>query len=314
MKLFENPCAFANSPVDRAAHLRGRPDELMRLKAAPTAKIALFHKLQPFVQNAPNPREIKSVVWVNAEEIAKLVPEGASEIFLGLEDGEGRFAIDISAVEKPAEAPSLAGRGQFAELRMLGGTLPVADAAMLAQAKALIDWHSRHKFCANCGAPTEVSQAGYQRNCPSCKSQHFPRTDPAVIMLATHGEEALLGRGKQWPPTFLSTLAGFVEPGETIEEAVARELYEEAGVVAEEVHYMWTQPWPFPASLMIGCIAAVKSKDLKIDPEELAEARWIPREELKLMLAGAHPGKIGTPPPFAVAHQLMKAWTSGNAP
>jgi NAD+ diphosphatase len=313
MKLNENPCVFANSPVDRAAHLRAKPEELMRLKAAPGAKIALFHKLLPFLGNAPSPREIKAVSWLSGEAASRVVPAGATEIFLGLEDGAARFAADVSTIDTPAELPALAGRGQFAELRMAGGTLPPGDAAMLAQAKALIDWHSRHKFCAQCGAPTELAQAGYQRNCAACKAQHFPRTDPAVIMLATIGDECLLGRGKQWPPSFLSTLAGFVEPGETIEEAVARELYEEAGVVAEDVTYMWTQPWPFPASLMIGCIAKVKSRALNVDTDELAEARWMSRDHLKLMLAGKHPDGLMTPPPMAVAHQLMKAWAGGTA-
>jgi NAD+ diphosphatase len=274
----------------------------------------LFHRIAPFLAAAANPREIKAVVWMAPDDLSTVVQEQLPCIFLGLEAGEARFAIDVTSIEKPSDHPALAGRGQFGDLRMAGGSLPPGDAAILAQAKALIDWHSRHKFCANCGAPTEIVQAGYQRNCPSCKSQHFPRTDPAVIMLATYGDEALLGRGKQWPPTFLSTLAGFVEPGETIEEAVARELFEEAGVRATDVQYMWTQPWPFPASLMIGCIAKVDGKDLNVDTEELAEARWMSREHLLLMLAGKHPDGLNTPPPFAVAHQLMKAWANGETP
>ena len=246
MKLFENPCAFANSPIDRAAQLRGRPQELARLRAAPQTRTALFHKLLPFQANAPSPREIKAVIWLTPAQMAGLAPAGATEVFLGLEDGAARFAVDITAIDQPLAHEALKGRGQFVELRMTGGTLPPGDAAMLAQAKALIDWHARHKFCAQCGAPTEMAQAGYQRNCASCKAQHFPRTDPAVIMLATYGDDALLGRGKQWPPTFLSTLAGFVEPGETIEEAVARELYEEAGVRAHTVHYIGRSLGRFP--------------------------------------------------------------------
>jgi NAD+ diphosphatase len=226
-------------------------------------------------------------------------------VFLGLEGERACFALDISAANDPAGP--LAGLGQFRELRGAAALLPASDLAILGQAKALIDWHQRHGFCSRCGAPTVSGDAGYKRVCPSCNSEHFPRTDPVVIMLATHGDQCLLGRGAKWPPDSYSALAGFIEPGETVEEAVRRELYEEAGVVAGAVTYYASQPWPFPMSLMIGCFAECNGSDLTIDTNELADARWFSRDEAQTLLAGEMTG-LRKPLPFAIAGHLIRTW------
>jgi len=228
-------------------------------------------------------------------------------IFLGLEDGHAVFALDISAAEDPANNGVLAGLGEFRELRGAAQLLPIKDLAIVGQAKALIDWHQRHGFCAKCGKPSVVADAGYKRVCPACGTEHFPRTDPVVIMLATHGDACLLGNGAKWPPEFYSALAGFAEPGETIEEAVRRELFEEAGVRAGAVRYHGSQPWPFPSQLMIGCFAECDSRAVMIDLAELADARWFSREEARDLISGKLEGLRG-PLPFAIAYHLIKAW------
>ncbi len=186
--------------------------------------------------------------------------------------------------------------------------LPLKDAAIMGQAKAMIDWHQRHGFCARCGHATASADGGYRRICPNCNAEHFPRTDPVVIMLATYGEECLVGRGKHFPAGMYSALAGFVEPGETIEEAVRRELKEESGIDTGAVTYHATQPWPFPSSLMIGCFAQALTKDLVIDRNELAEARWLDRATARAIIEGARAEGLWLPPPVAIAHHLIKAW------
>ena len=191
------------------------------------------------------------------------------------------------------------------------GAAPVCAqdyAAIIAQAKALIDWHQRHGFCPNCGTPTKIMDAGYRRLCGKCKAEHFPRVDPVVIMLATHGDACLVGRNKRFPGPMFSALAGFMEPGETIEEAVRRELMEEASVKVGEVTYYATQPWPFPSSLMIGCFAKAESRDVKADDEELAEVRWLERSLARDLIAGKQVDGIKVPPPLAIAHHLIKTW------
>jgi NAD+ diphosphatase len=178
---------------------------------------------------------------------------------------------------------------------------------MLGCAKALFDWHRRHRFCANCGAPSELAEAGWKRVCGACQAEHFPRVDPVVIMVPVIGEKCLLGRQRRFPRNMFSALAGFVEPGEAIEEAVARETKEEAGLSVTQVRYHSTQPWPFPSSLMIGCVAEVADDRESVDTEELESARWFTREEAKAMIEGRHPD-CACPPPFAIAHQLLKTW------
>ena len=229
---------------------------------------------------------------------------------LGLEGERALFALDISAARDPANEGPVAGLGQFREMRMTAMTagLPDTDIAILGQAKAMIDWHERHGFCARCGHATAASDAGYKRTCPNCHAEHFPRTDPVVIMLATHGDACLVGRGKQFPPGFFSALAGFVEPGETIEEAVAREIHEEAGVRVKNVTYFTTQPWPFPSSLMIGCYAEAEGRDITIDPNEIAEAFWLEKDRARRLLAADTTDTIRMPPPVAIAHHLIRNW------
>jgi NAD+ diphosphatase len=178
----------------------------------------------------------------------------------------------------------------------------------LAEAKALLGWHARHRFCPNCGAATALTQAGWRRDCPSCLAEHFPRTDPVVIMLAISGERCILGRSRRFAPTMWSCLAGFTEPGESLEEAVRREVLEEVGIACGRVRYFASQPWPFPSSVMIGCHAEALSETIVVDREELEDARWFDREELALMLNRQHPQGLTAPPPVAIAHHIIRSY------
>ena len=202
------------------------------------------------------------------------------------------------------------------DLRSLatGGAMPAEHLGALAQARSLANWHGRHHFCSNCGTATTSTLGGYRRDCPQCGAEHFPRTDPVVIMLATDGERALLGRQPRFQPGVFSCLAGFLEPGETIEDAVRRETQEESGIRIGRVRYHASQPWPFPTSLMIGCFAEAVSTDIRRDEEELEACRWFAREEVAAMLAGTHPDGLRTPPPMAIANRLIAAWTELSPP
>lgn len=229
-------------------------------------------------------------------------------VLLGITAGAAVVGVSVP----PERATELQAEGKLAvaDLRSLAMRGQVAPEYLqpIATAKALLTWHARHRFCANCGAPTHVTEAGWRRDCPACGAQHFPRTDPCVIMLAIDGERCLLGRSARFPPTMWSCLAGFVEPGESIEEAVRRETREEAGIEVGRIAYLGSQPWPFPMSLMIGCFAEATSTTLEIDKNEIEDARWVPREEAALMLARKHPSELFTPPPMAIAHHIIRAY------
>jgi NAD+ diphosphatase len=245
---------------------------------------------------------------VFALEEARLLGASREMVFLGLRDERGCFGLAL----EPAAAEQLKGRPDLhvTDLRSIAvqGLVDADHLPPIAEAKALLNWHARHRFCAACGAPTAMTQAGWRRDCPACNAQHFPRTDPVVIMLAVDGGQCLLGRQSRFVPGMWSCLAGFVEPGETIEEAVHRETREEAGIVCGRVRYFASQPWPFPASLMIGCHAEALSRELDIDRSELEDARWFPRDEVTAMLLRRHPGGLTTPPPIAIAHHIIRAW------
>jgi NAD+ diphosphatase len=188
------------------------------------------------------------------------------------------------------------------------GAIPPEQLSAIAMAKSMVNWHRRHGYCANCGTRTRAAQGGWRRDCPSCKAEHFPRTDPVVIMLVTAGNDCLLGRQKQFPTGMWSCLAGFVEAAETIEDAVRREVWEESGIRCDNVQYYMTQPWPYPSSLMIGCTAEALTRDIVIDRTELEDVRWFSRAEAEQMLARQHPRGLTGPHPFAIAHHLVGRW------
>ncbi len=235
--------------------------------------------------------------------------EGAGEpVLLGLEGGDARFAVDVSDVPAPAEVSFGPCSGvEFQGLRTAAPNLPAGDAAIAAQARSLVGWHERHPFCPACGAATRPRNGGGSRACAGCGAEHFPRTDPVVIVVVSRGGRALLGRSGRFPGNLYSALAGFMEPGESVEEAVRREVAEEAGIEVGAVRYVFSQPWPFPASLMLGCIAEGLSGEIVIDPKELEDARWFSRVELADALAGRS-GVLTVPQPLAIAHHLIRAW------
>ena len=241
------------------------------------------------------------------DEVAALGPP-TETVFLGLVDGAGRFGVGLD----PSVVEPLKAQNQYfiTDLRSIAmqGLVAQDHLPPLAEAKAMLHWHARHRFCSNCGAPSNLVEAGWRRDCPSCKATHFPRTDPVVIMLAIDGDRCLLGRQTRFVKGMWSCLAGFVEPGETIEEAVRRETREEAGITCGKVRYFATQPWPFPMSLMIGCHAEALTSDIAVDTSELEDARWFDREEAAQMLLRRHPVKLGTPPPVAIAYHIIRAF------
>lgn len=223
-------------------------------------------------------------------------PAAGAPLFLGLDEGAPRFSTIPDAAHDY--------RAQFAALSLLHPS----DAPLFAAALSLGNWHRRHRFCANCGAATAIVRGGWSRRCSACQAEHFPRVDPVVIMLAEHDGRVLLGRQPHYPPGRYSALAGFVEVGETIEAAVARELHEEAGIAVTGVRYVASQPWPFPSSLMIGCSALAVDDALTIDRTELDDARWFTREQVAEALEGRAGAFFLPPPPFAIAHTLLQDW------
>jgi NAD+ diphosphatase len=308
-----NPVFFAGFPLDRASPRRGDAAFLGTAQADPNAKLLLLQGGKPFVSAPAGPRGPREIAWMAGSAAAALAGPDALVLFLGLDAaGAAHFAVEAPAGRDLAgEDGLLAGLGDFEELRGIGPMLAPGDAALIGAAKAVLDWHARHGFCAVCGAASEAASAGWKRVCPSCGAEHFPRVDPVAIMLPVKGERCLLGRQSRFPKGMYSALAGFVEPGETIAEACAREIAEEVGLTVVASRIIADQPWPFPSQLMIGLIAEVADETVTLDREEIDEAIWITRDEARALINGPIEkggARIWSPPPMAIAHTLLRAW------
>ncbi len=301
---------FAGNPLDRCSERRVDRDWVRARFEDPDSLVIALWNGRPLVEDAPKtpdgPDKAVRIAYLPTGLARELAAGDERSLFLGLWKETAVFAIDLEGEADPASGP-LTGFGRFEDLRGIALRLPAADAAMIATAKAMFEWRRRHGFCAACGEKTLAVEGGWKRVCEACRTEHFPRTDPVVIMLPTFGERCLMGRQAVWPKGMYSALAGFLEPGETIEEACAREIKEEAGLTATAVRYHSTQPWPYPSSLMIGLIAEVSDDNAAPDQTELEAVRWFTREECRTLLRGELPGTFA-PPAMAIAHQLIKAW------
>jgi NAD+ diphosphatase len=309
--LIAETVTFGGSGLDRQASLRRNAEALDA--ALRRGMVVPIWRGKPLIAG-------DRLGWVPADH--PVLALARPPIFLGLDEGTPRFAADVSdwSPEAGADAPevgffdptvqrhpALPGEAGFTELRGVMTLLSLREAELVATGKALVHWHKSHGFCSACGAKSDMADGGWHRSCPACGAQHFPRTDPVVIMLVTRGNSVLLGRSPGWPEGMYSLLAGFVEPGETIEAAVRREVMEEAGIACGAVSYLASQPWPFPASLMIGARCEALSTEIKIDPEELEAAIWVSREELVQAFAGRHP-TIRPSRKGAIANFILRNW------
>lgn len=300
---------FSGHGLDRADGRRTDPEWIAGLKADPAARFLVFHKGRPLVDldTGGGRTEPRQMTRQEIERFAGARPNEA--LFLGIDAaGSPLFAVAL-----PPDAEATIPDGVFEEVRVLGiqaRTDPQA-LARIALARSLTEWHTHHRFCSTCGKETDLADGGAKRICPACGREHFPRVDPVVIMLIHRGEKCLLARQRQFTPNMYSALAGFVEPGETIEEAVRREIFEEAGVRVGRVRYHSSQPWPFPSNLMIGCHGEGLSDEIVIDPKEIEHARWFTRAEVADMLEQKHGDGLFTPFRFAIAHHLIRAYVDG---
>lgn len=282
---------FTGGLLDRADPLRHDEAALAAAKSDWRARLLKLENFEPELDDRG------MLGWTTLAD----APDDAELVLLGLDQGRPHFAAYTPGMRAP--------KGRSARLFGLLDRFAPGEAATYAAARSVLDWHSRHQFCANCGHQTVMFRAGWGRNCPNCQAEHFPRVDPVVIMIAEHDGRALLGRQPSFPPGRYSALAGFLEPGESIEEAVAREIAEEAGVRVRDVRYIASQPWPFPSSLMVACVGMAEDDTITLDTHELEDAIWVPRDVVRAVLAG-EPGPFLPPPPYAIAHTLLTAWAA----
>lgn len=282
---------FTRNLLNRADVVRRDPAAITNLRLHTQARYLLFDDLKPVLDVAVSPPKL---LWFGHDTL----PELKEVVLLGVDDEIPHFAASV--------APNTPFPGKALETRSAAMQMEVDETGILAQARSMLAWHENHSHCARCGAATTSLKGGYVRQCNACHTEHFPRTDPVAIMLVLDGTRCLLGRQKIFPPNMYSALAGFLEPGETLEDCVRREVWEEAGIKVGAVRYLASQPWPFPSSLMIGCLAEAKSTDINVDLEELEDARWFTIQEVRASLAGS--GSFLSPPSIAIARYLLTAW------
>jgi NAD+ diphosphatase len=301
------PLGYVEPPLDRAAERRGDAAFIEAVERHRDAGVyAISGEVVVLARRGENLDPLLTI------EEARGIGPVFERVFVGIANGAARMGVSLAF--ETAEALKPRGDLLILDLRSIAmqGLAPT-HLPGLATAKALLTWHATHRFCAKCGHETKSAEAGWRRECPACGAHHFPRTDPCVIMLAIDGERCLLGRQSRFPPGMWSCLAGFVEPGETFEEAVRREMFEEAGIKTGRVSYYASQPWPFPMSVMIGFHAKAETTDITLDQNELEGARWIERAEVAEMLLRRHPGQIFAPPPVAIAHHLIRVFVEKGA-
>ncbi|MFQ6547607.1 NAD(+) diphosphatase [Aestuariibius sp. 2305UL40-4] len=310
MKIAET-VTFGGSGLDRAAEWRSQAEDLRK---APGATAIPFWRGKPVIAGMGRLGRLPTDhrIFADAADWILLGRENGAPVFAAdlpawAADGQDLSTLGAFADRSEQQHPFLPDSDRFAELRAVMTTLSPRDAELAATAKAVLGWHATHRFCANCGTESRISDGGWQRHCPSCGRRHFPRTDPVVIMLITQGNDALIGRSPGWPEGMYSLLAGFVEPGETVEAAVRRETFEEAGIRIGPVSYLASQPWPFPASLMIACHGKALTREITLDPVELDDALWLPREEMAEVFAGRHPSILPARS-GAIAHFILRNW------
>ncbi len=297
---------FSGSGLDRAHVERRDPQWLNAQLEDERSRFLPVWNLEMLVRT----EEPRKLAWARAPLARSASPE-SPPILLGLNDGVAHFAVDISNLADPVKELELGESAAFEDLRAMGSLISSGEAAIAAQARGLVEWHGRSGYCAACASKTIPEQGGSLRRCPDCAIEHFPRTDPVVIAAVVRGENCLLGRSPGWPEAMYSALAGFVEPGENLEEALRREVQEEAGIRVGAVHYVASQPWPFPCSLMIGCLAEAESEEIVVDEVELEAAQWFTREEVRAALE-APTDRLILPPPVAIAHHLVRRWALGE--
>ena len=306
----KSPILYSGLELNRSHHLR-RDGDLAELSRRPNARFAPYWRGLQLIAGLP-----PAMVWLDRDRAASLVDLAQAPcLLLGEDAGGPLLALDISTVPGDEDGPRL-GLGQWSNLRAIGGRLPAAEAALLAYARGMLIWRERTRFCSVCGAPVTINDAGHSALCtnPDCATPHYPRTDPAIIMLVTDAQDrALLGRQPIWAPGMYSCLAGFVEPGETLEEAVAREVWEEAGIRVTSVRYMANQPWPFPSSLMVGFIAASEGGEPIPDRHEIEDVRWFSRDEVESFGEREAPGRDGLflPSRDSISRFLIEEWRRG---
>ena len=308
---------FAGYALDRASERRRETDWIDSLKQHPDTDLVLIDRGSPVLDVQVRSDGTQPPLRLACSQRDAILGKQVPVVFMGLDDkGRGTFAAEVPrGVE--LEVGPLEGMGEPVDLRTAAiGPLQGGDLALMGTAKALFEWHARHQFCANCGSPSDMTEAGWKRVCPDCGAEHWPRTDPVAIMLPVHGDSCFLARSARFPRNFVSCLAGFIEPGETFAEACVREVFEEAGLKVTKTRYVIDQPWPFPSQLMIGLIAEVADQNVLLAEEELAEGVWLTRDQARQILSpnGVEiDGRVrNAPPPMAVAHWLIRAWVEAR--